>query len=121
MHEKLEYAERGLKMKFKFFEKLKEKRQRKKSASGGIAKKRLQFAIIYDKLEVSDTMLQSLHHDILTVISKYFEIDRESLKIDIKPTEDLSSLVVNTHILRAKPASAKKKKIASQKIASKKQ
>jgi cell division topological specificity factor len=100
-------------MKFKFIEKFKERRKRKKSASGGIAKKRLQFAIIYDKLEVSDTMLQSLHQDILTVISKYFEIDRESLKIDIKPTEDLSSLVVNTHILRAKPANAKKKKIAS--------
>jgi len=104
-------------MKFNFIEKFKERRKRKKSTSGGIAKKRLQFAIIYDKLEVSDTMLQSLHQDILTVISKYFEIDRESLKIDIKPTEDLSSLVVNTHILRAKPGSTKKKKIVSQKAA----
>jgi len=106
-------------MKFNFIERLKERRKRKKGTSGGIAKKRLQFAIIYDKLEVSDTMLQSLHQDILDVISKYFEIDRESLKIDIKPTEDLSSLVVNTHILRAKPNSAKKKKIA-QKAARKK-
>jgi len=106
-------------MTFKFIERFKERRKRKKSASGGIAKKRLQFAIIYDKLEVSDTMLQSLHQDILTVISKYFEIDRESLKIDIKPTEDLSSLVVNTHILRAKPGSPKKKKAVSQKVAKK--
>ncbi|MBF0449876.1 MAG: cell division topological specificity factor MinE [Candidatus Magnetomorum sp.] len=101
-------------MAFDFFKKLKERRQRKKKASsGGIAKKRLQFAIIYDKLEVSDNMLQALHQDILTVISKYFEIDRESLKIDIKPTDDLSSLVVNTHILRAKSHSSKKKKLAT--------
>jgi cell division topological specificity factor len=100
-------------MSFEFFKRLKEKRQlrkKKKASSGGIAKKRLQFAIIYDKLEVSDTMLQSLHQDIITVISKYFEIDRESLKIDIKPTDDLSSLVVNTHILRAKPNASKRKK-----------
>jgi len=101
-------------MAFNFIKKLKERRERrKKNASGGIAKKRLQFAIIYDKLEVSDNMLQALHQDILTVISKYFEIDQNSLNIDIKPTDDLSSLVVNTHILRAKPLSAKRKKIAN--------
>jgi len=103
-------------MSFDFFKRLKQRRQQRKknkASSGGIAKKRLQFAIIYDKLEVSDTMLQSLHQDIITVISKYFEIDRESLKIDIKPTDDLSSLVVNTHILRAKPNASKKKKVAA--------
>ncbi|CAN2040531.1 Cell division topological specificity factor [Candidatus Magnetomoraceae bacterium gMMP-15] len=76
--------------------------RRQKTTSKNIAKKRLQFAIIYDKLEVTDNILQDLHRDILEVISRYFEIDRESLKIDIKPAEDLSSLVVNTHILKAK-------------------
>ncbi|KPA13167.1 Septum formation topological specificity factor MinE [Candidatus Magnetomorum sp. HK-1] len=103
-------------MSFDFIKRFKERRKQRKlkASSGGIAKKRLQFAIIYDKLEVSDNMLQSLHQDILNVISKYFEIDRDSLKIDIKPTDDLSSLVVNTHILRAKSHS-KKKKLATAK------
>ena len=76
--------------------------RKRKGQSKNVAKKRLQFAIIYDKLEVSDDILQNLHKDIIEVISKYFEIDKESLKIDIKPTDDLSSLIVNTHILKAK-------------------
>jgi len=76
--------------------------RKKKSDSKNIAKKRLQFAIVYDKLEVSDDILRNLHKDILEAISKYFVIDRKSLKIDIKPTDDQSSLIVNTHILKAK-------------------
>ena len=87
--------------------------RKKKDNSKNIAKKRLQFAIIYDKLEVSDDILQNLHKDILEAISKYFIIDQESLKIDIKPTEDSSSLIVNTHIVRAvKRFKPQKKKTA---------
>ena len=73
-----------------------------KESSKDIAKKRLQFALIYDKLEVSDEILKSLQQDIVDVISKYFEIDRDSLKLDIEKQDDLSALVFNTPILSAK-------------------
>lgn len=73
-----------------------------KEASKDIAKKRLQFALIYDKLEVSDDILQSLQKDIVDVISKYFEIDKDSLKLDIERQDDLSALVLNTPILSAR-------------------
>jgi cell division topological specificity factor len=37
------------------------------------------------------------------VISRYFEIDKDAFKIDIRRTDDqLSALVVNTPILKAK-------------------
>ncbi len=67
-----------------------------------VAKKRLKFALIYDKLEVSDEMLNNLHQDIVDVISRYFEIDKEAVKLDIRRSDDLSALVVNTPILSAK-------------------
>jgi cell division topological specificity factor len=73
-----------------------------KGNSKDVAKKRLQFALIYDKLEVSDDTLGNLHRDIVEVISRYFEIDKEALKLDIQRSEDLSALVVNTPILAAK-------------------
>lgn len=73
-----------------------------KSDSKDIAKKRLQFALLYDKLEVSDEILSNLQKDIVDVISKYFEIDKKSLKLDIQKYEDKSALVVNTPILSAK-------------------
>jgi cell division topological specificity factor len=73
-----------------------------KGDSKDVAKKRLQFALIYDKLEVSDDILIRLHQDIVDVISRYFEIDKETLKIDIRKSEGKSALVVNTPILSAK-------------------
>jgi cell division topological specificity factor len=79
----------------------------RQSDSKDVAKKRLKFALIYDKLEVSDTILENLHRDIVEVISRYFEIDREAFKLDIRRSDELSALVVNTPILGAKRRNAK--------------
>ena len=73
-----------------------------RSDSRDVAKKRLKFALIYDKLEVSDDTLENLHRDIVDVISRYFEIDQDAFKLDIHRTDDLSALVVNTPIISAK-------------------
>lgn len=69
--------------------------------SRDVAKKRLQFAIIYDKLDVSEEILGALQQDMVAVITRYFVIDKESLKIDIRKDEDVSALVVNIPILKA--------------------
>lgn len=66
------------------------------------AKKRLQFSLIYDKLEVNDTTLDNLQKDIVTVISNYFEIDSSSLELTVKRDNDVSALVFNTPILHVK-------------------
>ncbi len=73
-----------------------------REGSGNQAKQRLQFALIYDKLEISDDILNLLQQDIVDVISRYFEIDKKSLQLDIRKTEGRSALVVNTPILSAK-------------------
>ena len=66
------------------------------------AKKRLKFALVYDKLEISGDLLSDLQRDIVEVISRYFEIDTSAIKLDIKRSDDLSALVLNTPILSAK-------------------
>ena len=73
-----------------------------KKTSKETAKKRLKFTLVYDKLEVSDDLLTELQHDIVNVISKYFEIDTDSLSLNIKKSEDSSALVFNTPILSAR-------------------
>ena len=73
-----------------------------KGGSREVAKKRLKFALVYDKLEVSNDILGDLQDDIIEVISRYFEIDRGGLKLDIQRMEDKTALVVNTPILSAK-------------------
>ena len=63
------------------------------------AKKRLQFALVCDKLEVNDETLNSLQNDIVEVISKYFEIDQTSLELKVQRDDEASALVFNTPIL----------------------
>ena len=78
------------------------KRFTKEKTSKDTAKKRLQFSLIYDKLEVNDTTLTDLQNDIVAVISNYFEIDKHSLELKVKRDDDVSALVFNTPILHVK-------------------
>ena len=73
-----------------------------KGGSKETAKKRLQFALVYDRLEVSDDMLQQMQSEIVSVISRYFVIDRDKLKLDITREDDLSAIMFNTPIISAK-------------------
>ena len=66
------------------------------------AKKRLQFALVYDRLEVSDDILKNMQNEIVAVISRYFVIDKDQLKLDITREDDLSALIFNTPIISAK-------------------
>ena len=68
------------------------------SGSKEVAKQRLKFALVYDQLEVSDDTLQNLQRDVVAVISRYFEIDKNSLKLDIQKEGRVSALVLNTPI-----------------------
>ena len=72
-----------------------------KQTSSQAAKKRLKFAIVYDNLEVSDEILDSLKMDIIEVISKYFEIDKKGISLDIDRSDECSALILNTPILSA--------------------
>ena len=83
---------------FKLFRKI----MGNKPDSKEVAKQRLKFALIYDKLEVSDDILNDLHRDMVEVISRYFEIDQQAFKLDIRRSDELSALVVNTPILSTK-------------------
>lgn len=72
-----------------------------KGGSNEVAKKRLRFALICDKLDVSSEIMSDLQREIVEVISKYFEIDKDSVKLDIRRSDDMS-LVFKTPIRAAK-------------------
>jgi cell division topological specificity factor len=74
----------------------------KSGNSREVAKERLKFALVYDKLEISDELLSDLQRDVVEVISRYFEIDTSATKLDVKRSDDFSALVFNTPILSAK-------------------
>ena len=68
-----------------------------KNNSKEVAKTRLRFALICDKLDVSNDILSDLQREIVEVISKYFEVDKDDVKLKIRKKDDLS-LVLKTPI-----------------------
>jgi len=74
----------------------------RKNDSKATAKKRLQFTLICDRLEVSDDSLKEMQNELIKVISRYFVIDQEKLKLDITRENDLSALMFNTPIISYK-------------------
>ena len=73
-----------------------------KNGSKDTAKKRLQFAIVYDRLELSEIALKDMQNEIVEVISRYFVIDKDQIKLDITRENNLSALMLNTPIISAK-------------------
>ena len=79
---------------FSFFNK-----EEKKSKN--VAKDRLKLVLIHDRAMLSSGMLEQMKDDIIAVISKYVEIDKESLNIDIAENPDntrRTTLVANIPI-----------------------
>ena len=59
---------------------------RKKPSSGNNAKNRLQLALVADRAGCSPEIMDKIKNDIIEVLSKYLEIDRQNLDINITQT-----------------------------------
>jgi len=78
-------------------------------SSADIAKQRLQLVLAHDRTDISPETLEILKDEIVNVISKYVEIDREHVEVSISRTERTQRLVadipvLSTHPSRNKPA-----------------
>lgn len=58
----------------------------KKKASSNVAKNRLKLVLVSDRTGCSPEIMEQMKNDIISVISKYVEIDLEGL--DIKITQE---------------------------------
>ena len=59
---------------------------RRKPSSGNIAKNRLQLALVADRTGCSPEIMEKIKNDIMEVLSKYVEIDKSGLDINITQT-----------------------------------
>jgi len=59
----------------------------KKSTTKDIAKSRLKFVLLQDRMNCSPEVLEMLKTDILKVIAKYVEIDENEMDIQITAPE----------------------------------
>jgi len=70
--------------------------------SGKVAKERLQFVLVQDRIKLPPATLAQMRDEIITVISKYVDIDHDGIDISVTNVARQSRLVANIPILRSK-------------------
>ena len=55
--------------------------------SGSVAKERLQFMLVSDRASCSPEIMEKIKNDIISVISKYMDIDSDGLDVKIEQTD----------------------------------
>lgn len=77
-----------------------------KTPSKDVAKERLKLILIHDRAKVSPELLESIKEDILTVLSKYVEIDSGEIDVKVTTTEEIQgdtpALIASIPIKRMK-------------------
>lgn len=73
--------------------------------SKNVAKERLRLVLVHDRASVSPQLLQALKNDLITVISKYMEIDEKALEVNLDGDDTQVALVANIPVKRMKRSS----------------
>ena len=63
--------------------------------SGTVAKERLQVVLIHDRASVSPEIMEKIKEEIIGVLSKYMNINRNEMEIALENDSDSVALVAN--------------------------
>lgn len=68
----------------------------------GDAKNRLRLVLMHDRTQLSSLVLEQMRDDMVEVISKYVEIDKEALEVNLESESNTIALVANIPVLRTR-------------------
>ncbi|MGM0500441.1 MAG: cell division topological specificity factor MinE [Bacillota bacterium] len=72
---------------------LKSDDQDKKSKS--VAKERLQFVLVQDRVKLTPDEMDAMRDELIGVLSKYIDVDSQKIEMDVKREDDMTALVAN--------------------------
>ena len=67
------------------------------------AKQRLQLVLVHDRSQIEPGMLEVIKDEIIAVISKHIEIDREGVQVNFTESERESKLVADIPLSSKRP------------------
>jgi cell division topological specificity factor len=67
--------------------------------SRDIAKERLQLVLVHDRVRISPAMLERMKDELITVISRYVEIDADSVEVTFTQSKRQSRLVADIPVV----------------------
>ncbi len=68
--------------------------------SGQVARQRMQVVLMHDRMDLTPDIMESLKNDILSVLSRYMEIDKQTIRVDLEQGKEYTALVSNVQIKR---------------------
>lgn len=66
------------------------------------AKDRMRQMLIHDRLELPPDRLASLEEELVAVVCRYFDIDRDTTRFDLQQYERKAALIANFPLVRSK-------------------
>ena len=66
------------------------------------AKDRMRNMLTHDRLELPAGRLETLEEELVAVVSRYFDLDKDTTHFDLQQFERRASLIANFRLLRSK-------------------
>ena len=84
-----------------------------KSNSRNEAKSRLQLIIAHDRASINPDIMRAMREEILDVVARYVEVDREEVEFTLSNDRRLTSLTANLPIRQVKRMSDLQEKLSN--------
>jgi cell division topological specificity factor len=86
---------------------------RREPSSREVAKERLQLVLVHDRINISAATLDRMKDELITVISRYVEIDADSVEVTFTQSRHESRLVADIPVIGPARRSSSRRAIAS--------
>ena len=66
------------------------------------AKDRMRNMLVHDRLELPAGRLEILEEELIAVVSRYFDLDKDTTRFDLQQQERKAALIANFRLIRSK-------------------
>ena len=60
-----------------------------------MAKERLQFILVHDRINLSPEEMKNMRAELMEVIQRYLEVDDNNVKMEVNKKEEVMALIAN--------------------------